>query len=82
MVMITTYPVIRNLLDEHKLTAVGTLRKNKREISLKFLDVKKKDRRSSMFGFSNKITLVSYVPDSKKRKNIVFFSSMHLGDKN
>ena len=79
--VITTYPVIRNLLDEHKLTAVGTLRKNKREISLKFLNVKK-DRRSSMFGFSNKITLVSYVPDSKKRKNIVFFSSMHLGDKN
>ena len=58
----TTYPLIRSLLDEDKLTAVGTLRKNKREIPLEFLDVKKRDRRSSMFGFSNKITLVSLCP--------------------
>ena len=77
----TTYPLIRKLLDEDKLTAVGTLRKNKREIPLEFLDVKKRGRRSSMFGFSNKITLVSYVPDTKKKKNVVLFSSMHLDDK-
>ena len=34
-----------------------------------------------MFWFSNKITLVLYVPDSKKKKNVVLFSSMHLDDK-
>ncbi|XP_066982177.1 piggyBac transposable element-derived protein 4-like [Macrobrachium rosenbergii] len=76
----TTYPLIRKLLDEDKLTAVGTLRKNKREIPLEFLDVKKRGRRSSMFKFSNKITLVSYVPDTKK-ENVVLLSSMHLDDK-
>ena len=58
-----------------------TFRKNKREIPLEFLDVEKRDRRSSRFGFSNKITLVSYsyVPDSKKKN--VLFSSMHRDDK-
>ena len=59
---------------------MDTLRKNKREIPLEFLDVEKRDRHGSMFWFSNKITLVSYVLDSKKR-NVVFFSSMHLDDK-
>ena len=43
--------------------------------------MKKRDRRSSMFGFLNKITRVSYVPDSKKRKNVVFFCSINLDDK-
>ena len=76
----TTYLFIRSVLDKHKLTVVETLRKNKREIPLEFLDVEKRDRHSSMFGFSNKITLVSNVSDSKKR-NAVFFSSMHLDDK-
>ena len=52
---------------------MGTIRKSIRETFLKFLDVKKRDRRGSMFGFSNKITHVSYLPDRKKRK---MFSSI------
>ena len=60
---------------------MGTIRKNIRETLLKFLDVKKRDRRGSMFGFSNKITHVSYLPDRKKRKmfsSIVYILMMKL----
>ena len=52
---------------------MGTIRKSIRETLLKFLDLKKRDRRGSMFGFSNKITHVSYLPDRKKKK---MFSSI------
>ena len=36
----TSYPLVVSLLHDHKLSAVGTLRKNKREIPDEFLSVK------------------------------------------
>lgn len=73
----TTYALVKSLLDDHKLTSVGTLRKNKREIPQEFLSLKNRARFDSMFGFTDEMTLVSYMPDSKKKKNVVLFSSMH-----
>ena len=35
----------------------------------------------SMFGFGGNVTLVSYVPQTKQKKNVVLFSSMHHDDK-
>jgi len=74
----TSYSLVESLLHDHNLTAVGTLRKNKREIPKEFLDIKKRPICDSMFGFRDELTLVSYTPKSKnKKKNVVLISSMH-----
>ena len=57
----TSYPLVVILLHDHKLSAVGTLRKNKREIPDEFLSVKNRAVCDSMFGFGDNVTLVSYV---------------------
>lgn len=73
----TSYPLVKSLMDEYRLSAVGTLRKNKREIPPEFLTIRNRATYDSMFGFSNKITLVSYIPKSKNRKNVLLLSTMH-----
>lgn len=56
----STIPLARKLL-QARLTCVGTLRKNKKEIPPKFISARRK-LNSSLFGFRNDMTLVSYVP--------------------
>lgn len=58
----TSYELMIKLLKEHKLTSVGTLRKNKRCIPAQFLSVKNRKPKTSLFGFQKDITLLSYVP--------------------
>lgn len=65
-------------LKEKGLTTIGTLRKNKGEIPQEFLPQKKRPVGSSLFGFTNQCTIVSYVP--KKNKAVILYSSMHHGD--
>ena len=77
----TSYPLVVSLLHDHKLSAVGTLRKNKREIPDEFLSAKNRAACDSMFGFGDNVTLVSYVPQTKQKKNVVLYSSMHHDDK-
>ena len=77
----TSYPLVVSLLHDHKLSAVRTLRKNKREIPDEFLSVKNRAACDSMFGFGDNVTLVFYVPQTKQKKNVVLFSSMHHDDK-
>lgn len=60
---------------QKKLTLVGTVRKNKRFIPKEFLPHRQREENSSIFGFQEKHTLVSYVP--KKNKAVVLLSSMH-----
>jgi hypothetical protein len=43
------------------MTVVGTLKKNKLEIPALFLNRKQRDVHSSVFGFTNDLTLVSHV---------------------
>lgn len=73
----SSFELAQKLL-ENKLTMVGTLRKNKREIPIQFLDVKRKEIPSSAFAFSKDITLVSHV--SEKKKCVLLISSMHFQD--
>lgn len=78
----TSYPLVESLLRDYKLTAVGTLRKNKREIPPEFLVTKNRPPVDSMFGFGDNLTLVSYIPNSKSKKNnVVLVSSMHHDDR-
>jgi hypothetical protein len=64
-----------DVLNSNGLTVVGTMRQNKSIIPKELLS--NRDRRvgSSVHCFSNKMTLVSYVP--KKNKAVVLISSMH-----
>ncbi|KRZ81522.1 hypothetical protein T08_1101 [Trichinella sp. T8] len=69
-----SYSLVEDLLKE-KLTAVGTMRKNKRQIPAAFIDTKHREQNSSLFGYQKNMTLVSYVP--KKNKNVILLSSMN-----
>ncbi|KAG5879800.1 hypothetical protein JTB14_013448 [Gonioctena quinquepunctata] len=74
----TSLEIINVLHDKHKLTAAGTLRKNKTPIPREFLEIKDRQARSSMFGFQRDNTLVSHVP--RKGKNVILISSLHHDD--
>lgn len=58
-----------------KLTLVGTLRKNKAYIPPEFQPGRTREENSSLFGFQERCTIVSYVP--KKNKAVILLSSMH-----
>lgn len=73
----TSVSLVQKLL-EKKLTVVGTIRKNKRELPVEFVTPTGRKVKSSLFGFQENCTLVSYVP--KKNKNVLLISSMHHDD--
>lgn len=56
-------------------TLVGTIRQNRRDIPQEFLPNRRRPIESSLFGFDQELTLVSYVP--KKNKAVLLLSSMH-----
>ena len=70
----TSVSVARTLL-QHQLTVVGTMRKCKREIPVCMKAAKPRQTKTSVFGFNNQLTMVSYVP--KKNKAVILFSTMH-----
>lgn len=65
-------------LARRQLSFIGTVRKNKRFVPPKLLDMKKKPTNYSEFLFDNenKISMVSYVP--KKNKFVLLISSAHM----
>lgn len=71
----SSVPLGKKLLEEMKLTFVGTLRKNKREIPVEFLPNKTRAEHSSLFGFQQDATLVSYC--TKKRQAVLLLSTLH-----
>ncbi|KAJ4443070.1 hypothetical protein ANN_04720 [Periplaneta americana] len=73
----TSVPLADELLTTHKLTLVGTLRKNKREVPPLFLQSRSMEN-SIVFGFTKDKTLLSYCP--KKKKVVLLLSTMHHTD--
>jgi len=73
----TSYPLSQELLKK-KITIVGTLRKNKKEIPPIFLNSKKREVYSSIFAFQKETTIVSYTP--RKNRNVLLLSTMHNDD--
>ena len=61
-----------------KTTYVGTLGKNKSDISPQFQANKTRPIGSTLFGFDNDTTLVSFVP--KKSESVLLVSTMHHDD--
>ncbi|KAL4142760.1 hypothetical protein QTP88_005167 [Uroleucon formosanum] len=74
----TSIPLADDLLKK-KVTIIGTIRKNKREIPPSFASSKNRPVFSSFFGFSNNKTLVSY--KANKKKIVMLISTIHH-DKN
>lgn len=66
---------LMQLLKAKKLTYLGTLKKNKREIPPEFLPDKKREPGSSLYGFTKDYTLLSHV--AKKNKAVILVSSSH-----
>ena len=64
-------------LEEKKLSYVGTIRKNRRELPQIFVFPQGRAEYSTIFGYTTNETLVSYSP--KKGKTVVLLSSMHVG---
>lgn len=71
----TSVPLVNDLLNDFGLTAVGTLKKNKRQVPPQFVNTKKRPLGESLYGFRENCTLLSYVP--KKNKVVLLISSMH-----
>jgi hypothetical protein len=70
----TSVPLAKELQMKN-LTIIGTLRKNKAEIPIEFQSNKKREIRSSLFGFQDDLTLVSFVP--KANKAVLLLSTKH-----
>ena len=62
-------------LEQRKLTYFGTIRKNKPELPVSFQQSRQRQVESTLFGFHENITIVSYVP--KKNKVVNLISSAH-----
>ena len=79
----TSFPLLNHLLVE-KTTLTGTLRKNKKEIPKIFLTTDNRVMGSALYGYQKSLTLLSYVPDKKKLKNVLLLllSSLHTGRQN
>ncbi|XP_023312582.1 piggyBac transposable element-derived protein 4-like, partial [Anoplophora glabripennis] len=75
----TSIPLIRTLYNDYKLTFLGTIRKNKRELPPEISNPTTRPIGSSMFAYNDYITLVSYIP--KKKKNVLLLSTLHHDDK-
>ncbi|KAG8266750.1 hypothetical protein J6590_108850 [Homalodisca vitripennis] len=79
----TSVPLLNDLYTNHKITVVGTIRKNKPELLQELLAIKDRQRCSSMFAFGkspNRCTIVSYLPNKKTKKNVLLESTMHNDD--
>lgn len=74
----TSMELVQNLKRNFRLTLLGTIRKNKRELPVEFSAPTGRPVGSSMFGFTEDCTLVSYV--AKKNKNVLLVSSLHHDD--
>ena len=59
-------------LENKKLSYVGTVRKNKRELPPAFVSAKNRQKYTSLFGYTNNETLVSYVPKKKQVCRVAF----------
>ena len=70
----TGVPLAKSML-QNKLTIVGTMKKCKREVPECMKASKFRETKTSVFGFNDQLTMISYVP--KKNKAVILLSTMH-----
>ena len=62
-----TFVELSNRLKDKNLTLVGTMKQNKKEILKEFKPARQRPEYSSLFRFTEDLTLVSYVPKKKNQ---------------
>lgn len=70
----TTYKLVTSLLND-KITVIGTVKKNQRELPLEFTPRNARQTNTTLYGFQNRITLVSHVPENNKA--IILYTTLH-----
>ncbi|XDV25949.1 hypothetical protein PO909_029773 [Leuciscus waleckii] len=70
----TSYALGSELL-QRKIRMLGTVRKNRAELPSALLTVQNRSVHSSLFGFTETHTIVSYSP--QKKKNVILMSTVH-----
>lgn len=71
----TSVPLANEMIHKHKLTIVGTLRSDKKEIPKEMKEIKSRKLNSSMFCYNNDTILVSY--KAKPNKMVYLISTTH-----
>ncbi|UYV60678.1 hypothetical protein LAZ67_1001867 [Cordylochernes scorpioides] len=71
----TSYSLALKLLQQFRLTIVGTLKRNKKEIPSEFVISRGRNVHTSVFGFQSEMTLLSYKP--KANKVVLMLSTLH-----
>ncbi|GFY59457.1 uncharacterized protein TNIN_241941 [Trichonephila inaurata madagascariensis] len=72
-------PLMKTLSEDHHLSFVGAIKKNKWQIPYRFKNTTSRKVFSSIFAYRREGTLVSYVVQNEKNKNnILLISSKHL----
>ncbi|UYV72085.1 hypothetical protein LAZ67_9001767 [Cordylochernes scorpioides] len=71
----TSYSLALKLLQQYRLTIVGTLKRNKKEIPSEFVISRGRNVHTSVFGFQSEMTLLSYKP--KENKVVLMLSTLH-----
>lgn len=74
----TSIPLAETLLEEKKLTLVGTIKSTRVGVPTDLRPNKGRQPNSSLFAHQNNKTLVSYCP--KRNKAVVLLSTMHVND--
>ena len=65
----------KDLYNNHNLTVVGTIQKNRRHVPKELKTVTGKQPKTSKFAWSDSVMLVSHIP--KPNKNVMILSTMH-----
>jgi len=71
----SSVPLALSLKRNHRLTLVGTIRKNRKEVPLEFVRTQQRELYSTMFGFTDDLTIFSY--KAKSNRVVTAISSMH-----
>jgi hypothetical protein len=58
----TSYPLAKSLLEDCKLTMVGIIKKNKRELPPEFINSKRRSPMTTIVCFQHNITIALFVP--------------------
>jgi hypothetical protein len=73
----TSVPLVSSMLHDHKLTTVGALSTNMREIPTEMIDVKGRPVGTSLLLFDKEMMMMPFCP--KKNKVVLLLSTMHRG---
>lgn len=77
---LSSVPLFHHVLTKHKLTMVGTLRKDKPQIPEMMITTKGRKQNTCVFLFDKELTLVSNISKNKSKKIVLVQSITCIRD--